>query len=98
MKAFLIGDSETVLAFGLAGIRGQAVRAGDDIPALLESLDREQTGLILITEALAEANREAIDRVLLSPGGPLILEIPDVKGPLPGKAGATERIVSLLRR
>jgi vacuolar-type H+-ATPase subunit F/Vma7 len=98
MKIFVIGDFETVLAFGLAGIKGQTVRSGADLPAVLEGLDREQTGLVLITEALAEANREVMDKMLLVSGGPLMLEIPDVNGPLSGKAGATERIVSLLKR
>lgn len=98
MKVFVIGDSETVLAFRLAGIKGQTARTGDDVPSLLEALDAEQTGLVLITESLAEANREALNRAMLVPGRPLILEIPDVKGPLSRKSGAAERLVSLLRR
>ena len=98
MKTVVIGDADTVLAFGLAGIEGKAVGLEDDVAATIESLCREQTGLILIAEALAETGREAIDKALLLSGGPLILEIPDVNGPLSRKVSATERIVSLLRR
>ena len=98
MKTVVIGDADTVLAFGLAGIRGEAVGPEGDVAAILERLSRDQTGLILITEALAETSREAIDNALLLPEGPLILEIPDLTGPLSRKGKATERIVSLLRR
>lgn len=98
MKIFVLADPETYLAFALAGIKGQAVHSGPEVPPLLESLDRKETGLVLITESLAEKNREVIDRILLEAGGPLILEIPDTKGPVSEKEKATERILSLPRR
>jgi len=98
MKIFVIADPDTALAFGLAGIRGQAVRTPAEVPAVLEGLDRQSVCLVLITEALAEGNRELIEKMLLEPGGALVLEIPDIKGPRPNRARATERILSLLRR
>jgi|LGOV01.1.fsa_nt_gb V/A-type H+-transporting ATPase subunit F len=98
MKIFVLADPETYLAFALAGIEGQAVHSGAEVLPLLESLDRKEIGLVLITERLAEKNREVIDRILLEHGGPLILEIPDTKGPAFRKEKATERILSLLRR
>lgn len=98
MKIFVIADPDTVLAFGLAGIRGQAVQTASEVPAILEGLDRQRVGLVLITEALAEENRKPIETLLLEPGGLLIVEIPDRSGPKSKKAGATERILSLLRR
>lgn len=98
MKIFVLADPETYLAFALAGINGQAVRSGAEVPAKLENLNRKEIGLVLITEELAEKNREVIDKILLEPGGPLILEIPNTKGPVSKKYRATERILSLLRR
>lgn len=98
MKIFVLADPETCLAFSLAGISAQAVHSEAEVPAALENLDRQETGLVLVTERLAEKNREVIDRILLEPGGPLILEIPDIKGPLSKKPKATQRILSLVRR
>jgi vacuolar-type H+-ATPase subunit F/Vma7 len=98
MKILVLADPNTTLAFALAGIGTRAVRSPAEIPAILQGIDRETTGLILITEALAGENRTAIESMVLAPGGPLILEIPDTGGPQPRRARATERLVSLLRR
>jgi V/A-type H+-transporting ATPase subunit F len=98
MKIFVLADPDTCLTFSLAGIRTQPVYSGAEVPAILESLDRQETGLVLITERLAEKNRDVIDRILLEEDGPLILEIPDIKGPLSEKPKATQRILSLVRR
>jgi len=98
MKIFVIADPDTALAFGLAGIRGQAVQTASEVPPILQGLDRQRVGLVLITEALAEGSRDLIERMLLEPGGLLILEIPAMKGPRGRKAWAAERILSLLRR
>lgn len=98
MKIFVLADPETYLAFALAGVKGQPVHSGSAIPAILEAINRKEIALVLITEALAETNREVIERILLEPASPLILEIPDTKGTLLKKGKATERILSLLRR
>jgi vacuolar-type H+-ATPase subunit F/Vma7 len=98
MKIFVIADAETVLAFALAGLKGQSVTSETEVPTLLANLTREEAGLVLITEALAVNSREAIERVLLDPGRPLIVEIPGSGGPLPRKVRTSERLASLLRR
>jgi len=98
MKMFVIGDSDTVLAFALTGIQGLAVEREAELAPILKSLDARQIGLILITEVIAEKNRALVDELMIAPQGPLILEIPDSKGPLAGKRKAIDRITSLLRR
>jgi vacuolar-type H+-ATPase subunit F/Vma7 len=98
MRVFVIADPESYLAFAVAGIEGQPVESEAEVPPLVEALDKRKVGLVLITEALAAKNREAIDRILVGPGGPLILEIPAASGPLRTRSRATERILSLLRR
>ena len=98
MKIYVIADPETYLVFALAGLKGQAVKSGADVPAILNGLTRESAGLVLITEALARSNREAIDRLMMDSDTPLIVEIPDINGPLPQKALGTDRLVSLMRR
>ena len=98
MKILVIADPNTSLAFALAGIDTRIVQSPAEIPDILQGLDRQSISLILISEALAGENRAAIERMVLEPGGPLILEIPDTGGPQPRRARATERLVSLLRR
>ena len=98
MKILVIADPNTSLAFALAGIDTRIVQSPAEIPDILQGLDRQSISLILISEALAGENRATIERMVLEPGGPLILEIPDIGGPQPRRARATERLVSLLRR
>lgn len=94
----MLADADTLLAYALAGIKGQSVTSEADVPAILEGLTREMAGLVLITEALARNNREAIERVMMDSGKPLIVEIPDIHGPLPQRARSTERLISLMQR
>ena len=98
MKILVIADPNTSLAFALAGIDTRVVQSPAEIPDILQGLDRHSISLVLISEALAGENRATIERMVLEPGGPLILEIPDIGGPQPRRARATERLVSLLRR
>lgn len=97
MRVFVVADAQTVLAFALAGVRGQVAGSPEEVPDILEGIDREETGLVLITEALAQANRGVVEKMLLEPDGPLVLEIPDATGPMAGRAKAAERIASLLK-
>jgi len=97
MKLFVIADPDTYLAFDLAGVEGVAVESEDDVPGLLNELDRASFGLILITETLAAKQRKLIDAILLEPGGPLILEIPDIEGPKVRRLKPAERLLSLMK-
>jgi len=98
MKIFVIADSKTYLAFALAGLQGIAVSSESEVPAILETLDSREFGLVLVTEHLAERNRGAVDIALLEPGRPLILEIPALSGPPVERVNPAERILSLMRK
>ena len=98
MKIFVLADARTLLAFALAGLNGQAVTSDSEVPAILEGLSRETAGLILVTEALARNHREVIERLMMDPARPLIVEIPDINGPLPQQPRINERLISLMRR
>jgi len=98
MKIVVVADSDTVLAFRLAGVEGRVAHAPADVAAMVDQLCREETGLILITEALFDIHIELLEKILLEPGGPLILAIPEFKGPLPRKTRAIDRILAVLRR
>ncbi len=97
MKFFLIGDKETVTAFSLAGIEGVVVESETQI---LANFQREMIGpdkkIFLITERLAERVRPFLNTLLLRKGGPLILEITDRQGPLPGKRSVEGLVLSAL--
>lgn len=98
MNIVVLADETTALAFALAGLKTRVAQSPSEIPGLLGDVDRAVTGLVLITEALAHENREVIEAMLLEPGGPLILELPDTGGPHPKRASAAERIVASVRR
>ncbi|WP_456431615.1 V-type ATP synthase subunit F [Thermosulfuriphilus sp.] len=94
-RIFVIADKRTSLAFALAGIDSRPVESPEESQEILQNLSPE-VSLVLITESLAEKNRRLIDRLLLKPGGPLILEIPDTNGPHQ-RSRVTDKIARLLR-
>jgi vacuolar-type H+-ATPase subunit F/Vma7 len=98
MNIVVIADPQTCLAFALAGIETHPVDSATEVLPILASLRPQETGLVLVSEPLADANREVVERLILEPGGLLLLEIPAMAGPLKKRSGVTERLVSLLRR
>lgn len=90
MKIVLMGDMDTVLGFKLAGVH-EAYSFGENSleterakNKLKELIEREDIGIILITERLAE--RVEIPEVKL----PIILQIPDKFGSIYGEAQLRE--------
>jgi len=94
---FVIADARTLLAFRLAGLPGGAAA---DVPEarqlLAQGLADPGVGLILVTEGLAREMQKEVDAVRREGRPPLILEIPDLKGPLPGGQSLLERLRSLM--
>lgn len=96
----IIGDRETVLAFGLGGVPGQVAETADETRAAVDtvvSMVRNDGGpvqhptLLLITHGSATLIRDHLDRLILDARGPLVLEIPGFGEPA-GKSPA-ERFV-----
>ena len=88
----VIGDRDTVLAFRLGGVPGRVVQSAEEARAAIAAAiaDVHRNGgparrplLLLVTCGIAERIREDLDRVMLDPGGPLILEVPGL-GEAPG--------------
>jgi vacuolar-type H+-ATPase subunit F/Vma7 len=52
--------------------------------------------LVLITERVARELRDEVDAIRREGRPPLILEIPDLKGPLPGGQSLLERLRALM--
>jgi V/A-type H+-transporting ATPase subunit F len=99
MRVFVLADHLTCMAFALAGIEGRAVKNEDEAAAALEAFMRHpEVGLILVTERIASTIRHQVDEVLIAHHWPLIVEIPDSKGPLSDRLSARERVVNLMGR
>jgi len=93
VKYFVIGDEDTVLGLGMAGVEGRIVNDVQEADlALSAALADTDIGIILITERCADFVREKVDRYLFTSAFPLIVEIADRKGALPGRPGIREMV------
>lgn len=91
MKYFAIGDEDSVLGFGMAGVEGRVARNPEEArSAFGEALAAAGTGIIVITEAAADLIRSEVDAYVFSERFPLVVEIPDRRGSLPGRPGIRE--------
>ncbi|MEW6357903.1 MAG: V-type ATP synthase subunit F [Planctomycetota bacterium] len=93
MRYFVIGDQDTVLGFRLAGIQGEVVDSPDDAGRALDRVLGDQTiGVVILTERTAEAIRKKVEEVIFEQSSPVIVEIPDRQGPMPGRKTLMELI------
>ncbi len=99
MKITAIADPDTSLAFKLAGIETTAVSREEEAASVLERAASEpEMGIILITERLARAAGEKVDEMTSQRHLPLLIEIPDMTGPLAKRLSAVEKMAAILRR
>ncbi|MBN2373606.1 V-type ATP synthase subunit F [bacterium] len=98
MKFLLIGDKETATGFSLAGIECIIAESQAEImEGLRQAKERSDIGICIITERLAEQVRPFLKKMVLrKKGRPIILEIPDRLGPLPGKQSVENIVLSAL--
>lgn len=81
MEYFVIGDEDTVLGFNLVGVSGMsATNAEEARTAWSKALENNQTGIIVITDVVANLIRETVDQYLFSETFPLVVEIPSPRG------------------
>jgi V/A-type H+-transporting ATPase subunit F len=86
MKYFVVGDEEAVLGFELVGVPGaRASTAAEAEEAFRKALARGDTGVLIITEEIADLIRPMVDRHLFSETFPLIVEIPGSRRTGPGR-------------
>ena len=93
MKYYVIGDEDTVLGFGMVGVQGTVVN--DKVSAeqaFQQALKEPDTGILIITEKIADYIRSTVEQYLFSERFPLILEIPDREGPKKGRIGIRETV------
>ena len=93
MKYIVIGDEDTVLGFGLVGVKGFAVENETDAEnSFKEALKDDEIGIIIITERIAELIRPLVDTYLFTYNFPLIVEIQDRRGRMEGKPGIRQLV------
>jgi V/A-type H+-transporting ATPase subunit F len=93
MTYFVIGDEDTVLGFGMVGVRGKTVSdPAEAQSALEEAIEQKEVGIIIITERAAELIRPRVDQLIFTHAFPLIVEIPDRTGKIEGKPGLRQTV------
>ena len=86
MKFYCIGDDDAVWGFRLAGVEGRVVHGAFEArEALAVASATQEVGILIITEKAANLIRSEVDALIYGTGFPLVLEIPDAGGPLPGR-------------
>lgn len=93
MKYALIGDEDAVLGFGVVGVLGKVATTADEAREAFETfLQDKDIAIVIMTERIADMMRSVVDKYLLTESFPLIVEIPDHKGTLPGRPGIKEMV------
>ena len=93
MKIEVIGDVDTVMGFKLAGVPGHIAQNSTQAEKIIKELiDDSELALVIITEILAEKNRELINEITENSAISFV-EIPDSKGKKSGEKVAFDQII-----
>ena len=97
MKYYVIGDEDTVLGFGMVGVEGRVAEgAAEADSAFQDAVQRKDVGIVIVTERTAQLIRARVDPYVLSRRFPLVVEIPDRRGPLPGRPSVRDMVTSAI--
>jgi len=95
MKFHVIADENTVAGFRLVGLEGETVDSAEGArEALSKAFESGETGIIIITERIADSIREEIEEFMFGRAFPLIIEVPDREGPMEGRKSIREMVNS----
>jgi len=95
MKFYVIADENTVTAFKLVGLEGEVVDSADGArEALAKAFESSDTGIVIITERIADSIRDEIEEFMFGRSFPLIIEVPDREGPVEGRVSIRELVNS----
>ena len=97
MKFSLIGDEITVLGYRLAGIHGIVVKNKEEATDALRSITQDpEVGIVLITQRIASEIQPVVDEAKMKMATPIVLEIPDRRGPIEGRESALDIVQRLI--
>ena len=83
MKIVGLFDKDTATAFRLAGIKEIYISNDDAMKKFNEIIERNDIGLILINEKIAENIKTKLNEFRLRNTIPIVIEIPDKNGRIP---------------
>lgn len=87
MSYYVIADEDTVLGFRYAGVPGEVVGSSEEaLEAFRRATSSGRGDIVILTEEVAASIREAVNHVRFEVQTPVVVEIPGVAGPLPGRA------------
>ena len=95
MKFYLLSDNaDTVMGMRLAGVDGELIHEAHEVRAsLAAAMDRDDVGVVLVTQKLVSMCRDDIYKLKLTRPRPLIVEIPDRHG----GAGVSDAMLGYVR-
>lgn len=80
MKIAVLGDNDTAIGFRLAGVHDVFIIDGNEREIWNKICEREDIGILFITEKTAEALGKYLKDYRIGHDTPIIVEIPDKKG------------------
>lgn len=93
MKLRVLGNQDAVWGFALAGVHGQIVTTPDELHEALDAaLGDGDVGIVLVTEGVADLDRQRIDELVMRSQIPIVVEIPGPGGPSPERPSLSELI------
>ena len=97
MKYYIIGDEDSVLGFGMVGVDGRVAETASEAEAAFRAaLELKDVGIVAITERAAELIRPVLEPYVLSRRFPLVVEIPDRQGPIPGRRSIRDMVTAAI--
>ncbi len=93
MKLAALCDEDTAVGLRLAGIKETYVPKEDSAKIWKELSDRDDIGIIFITEQIVEDLQRELKDFRLQNNIPIILEIPDKKGRLQDHADFVSHLI-----
>lgn len=93
MRLLVIGNQGAVWGFALAGVRGRIVTTAEELNRALDSaLADKEIGIVLVTEDVADLDRQRVDMLRVRSAIPLVVEIPGPGGPRPDRLSLSEMV------
>jgi len=92
-RIIVIGDPSTVMGFRLAGVGEAYIAEGKDAEKrLAELLDRENAGIIIVTEPVIAGLDWRLKKRIEAIAKPVVVAVPDKGGPS-GEAGKLSEMI-----
>lgn len=86
MRFLAIGDEDTCLGFRLAGVEAVAVTTAEAAAAALKKArQRADLQIVILSERVAESIRPLVSEIRTEARRPLLVEVPDARGPMEGR-------------